>query len=95
MQTRYEFRDERRVRKLEHLEQRCNWAQNQLSNAADAYEALRDTPGTSERQLRHALQHISLAQRQLRELRNAVEQLEDLKGVLVEQTLPPGDRSYP
>jgi len=78
MHASWEIAREFGLQRLEQMEQRYQWAQDQLANATASYETLREEPTASERQLRNALQEIRRAQHQLQCLRNEIEQLEDV-----------------
>ena len=78
MHASWEISREFGLQRLEQMEQRYQWAQDQLANATASYETLREKPAATERQLRHALQEIRRAQHQLKCLRNEIDQLEDL-----------------
>ena len=78
MHASWEISREFGLQRLEQMEQRYQWAQDQLANATASYETLREQPAATERQLRHALQEIRRAQHQLQCLRNEIEQLEDV-----------------
>jgi len=78
MHASWEISREFGLQRLEQMEQRYQWAQDQLANATASYETLREEPTASERQLRNALQEIRRAQHQLQCLRSEIEQLEDV-----------------
>ena len=63
--------------RLQQMEYRHQWVQDQFANAVAAYETLRDVTSANDDQLRHALQRVSRAQRLLTALRNQIVQLED------------------
>jgi len=78
MQTSGESSRDFGLQRLEQIEQRYQWAQDQLARATASYETLRERPGVNQHQLRQALQHVSRAQSQLLGVRNEIDQLEDL-----------------
>ena len=58
--------------RLDQVDQRYFWAQEQLANAA-SYETLREMPEAREQKLRQALRHIRRAERQAYALRNEID----------------------
>jgi len=65
--------------RIQQLERRYRRVQDALTSATASHEALRDSPGSSERQLERARLQVQTLQRQLAQVLESLEKAEELE----------------